>query len=210
MALPSRAKAAQYRKALPIGAFLFLFQMSILVWVVFSRALSADTFHALLDVLTLTGTTFLFSKTWTSKKEFARGERTWLLIGVWSLAIGGLIVGSEAVAHLLNASTSRVPMAWPVLIAALVGAGGNLWMHRILDSVEDVAHDHLHKNNLDHVFWDMVLSFAVFVSGCSMWFFQTMAFDSWIAIGIGFFVLPYFAWKRLSESGTHKHAHTHH
>lgn len=208
MALPSRAKAACYQKALPIGAFLFLFQMAILIWVVFSRALGADTFHALLDVLTLAGTTYLFRQTWKSEEEFERYEHRWLLVGVISLGLGGIMVGIESASCLLKGTSSTPPPAWPLLIAALVGAIGNWRMHHLLGSVEDAEHDHLHKNNLDHVFWDMILSFAVLCSGCSMLLFATSAIDSWIATVVGFIILPYLALKRWKE-GVHEHAHHH-
>jgi|GEM_PF-3866666 len=196
MALPSRAKAAQYKKALPIGAFLFLFQSSILTWIVFSRALGADTFHALLDFVTIAGTTFLYSRNWVCEVAFKKSERRWLFVGVWSLGLGGVMVGGEALHHLLFGQTSGVPPAWPILVAALVGAVGNWWMHNILDSVDDAEHDHLHKNNLDHVISDAALSLTVFISGCSMWYFQSMAIDSMIAVLVGLIVLPYFAIKR--------------
>lgn len=208
MALPSQAKAACYRKALPIGVLLFLFQMAILLWVVFSRALGADTFHALLDVLTLAGTTYLFHQTWKTEEEFERYEQRWLLVGVVSLGLGGIIVGLESASSLLSRASSAPPPAWPLLIAALVGALGNWRMHHLLGSVEGAEHDHLHKNNLDHVFWDMILSFAVFCSGCSMLLFATSAIDSWIATLVGFIILPYLALKRWRE-GSHEHTHHH-
>ncbi|KKU79729.1 MAG: hypothetical protein UY04_C0003G0011 [Parcubacteria group bacterium GW2011_GWA2_47_7] len=212
MALPSRAKAAQYRNALPIGVFLFLFQLIILFGFAFSRVLSADTVHAFLDVLTLAGTTFLFGRMWRTEAQFKHYERGWLLVGVWSLGLGGVIIGCEAAVHMYGSTGVIPPPALPLLLAALVGAIGNWRMHHILEAVDDAEHDHLHKNNLDHVFWDMILSGAVFVSGCSMWIFQTSAIDSIIALLVGFLILPYLAFKRWKENGNEHHTcnHSHH
>ena len=83
-------------------------------------------------------------------------------------------------------------------------------MHQILDTVAHEDRDALDHNNLDHVFWDMILSLAVLIAYLS----GAPLVDRLIAIVVGLFVLPYLAWKRWKEDGDendrHAHDHEHH
>jgi divalent metal cation (Fe/Co/Zn/Cd) transporter len=183
-----------------------LFQLFVLLVLAASRTLWADTLHSIGDLTTLAGTAYLLGSTWESEDAFTHQQQKWLLFGVWSLALGGIIIAGEAVAHLYSHGLSAPPPSWPILIAALAGALGNWRMHHILDSVEHSGEDALHKNNIDHVKWDMILSSFVFISGVLMYFSHTTAFDHFIAIVVGLCILPYLAMKRWRE---HKEGHHH-
>jgi len=205
----SPAKAAAYRKAFYIGLLLTLTQLFILFFVVLSRTLGADTVHSAADLATLWGTMYLLGRTWVNEEMFLKRRRQWLCFGVWSLALGGLFVGGESLFHLLGDEVSSQPQSWLLLLTALLGAIGNWRMHNILEAVTHADRDALDKNNLDHVFWDMILSLGVFVSGCSMWILGTSAIDHFIAVLVGFIILPYLAWKRWKEDKD-EHGHHHH
>ncbi|MDO8490236.1 MAG: cation transporter [bacterium] len=202
----SPAKAAAYWKALRIGLLLTGTQLFILFFVVASRTLGADTMHSANDALTLFGTAYILGRSWTSETVFLKWRRRWLLVGVWSLALGGLFVAGEALHDILEGAGGAI-RSWPLLFAAILGAAGNWRMHQILDTVAHEERDALDHNNLDHVFWDMILSLAVlaaYLSGAPL-------VDRLIAIVVGLFVLPYLAWKRWKEDGdgygNHEHEH---
>jgi divalent metal cation (Fe/Co/Zn/Cd) transporter len=206
MVPPSLVKAAAYKKARNIGILLTLFQLFILLVLAASRTLWTDTLHSIGDLTTLAGTAYLLGSTWESAHEFEHQKQKWLLFGVWSLALGGIIIAGEAASHIYLYGLSAPPPSWPIIIAALAGALGNWRMHHILDSVEHSKEDVLHKNNIDHVKWDMILSSFVFISGILMYLSHTTAFDHFIAIVVGLLVLPYLALKRWRE---HKKGHHH-
>lgn len=202
---PSPVKAAAYGKASAIGLLLTGLQFSVLFFIVASRTLGADTVHSAGDLLALLGTAFLLFRTWGSEVAFLKARRRWLLVGVWSLALGGLVVAGESLVDLLSNDWVGNVRSWQLPIIALGSAAGNWWMHRIIDSATHGKRDALDKNNLDHMLWDGVLSLAVFVS----YLFGTTLVDRLIAIGVGLFVLPYLAWKRWKE-GADKHIHNDH
>ena len=209
MALPPQAVGASYRKALLIGLSTSALQLIVLSFFVLSRTLVAYTLHSLLDFATLAGTTLLLSRNWTSEAAFDRSKHRWLQFGVWTLGLGGFAIGFEALFHIVFGAPVETPPAWPLLAIALFGAAANWTMHSILEGAESHGHEALHKNNLDHIFWDMILSLLVFVSGMFMWLLETAAVDHWFALGVGFLVLPYLAWKRWHERD-HAECHHHH
>ena len=206
----SPAKAAAYGKASSIGLLLTVFQLFIFFLVVASRTLGADTMHSAGDLITLGGTTLLLWRTWENEAAYLNARRRWLLVGVWSLVLGGLFVAGESLHDLLGGAEGTV-RSWTLPLVALVSAGGNWWMHHIIHCATHEDQDALDRNNLDHMFWDGVLSLAVFVS----YLFGTALIDRLIAIVIGGLVLPYLAWKRWKEDGERdnlhnkKHAHPH-
>ena len=194
---PSPAKAAAYKKAFCIGLLLTCVQLFILFFLVASRTLGADTIHSVGDLLTLGGTALLLAQTWANEDVFLKKRRMWLSFGAWSLALGGLFIAAESSLDLWHGGASVQLRAWPLFVAALGGALGNWWMHHTVHSATHVHRDALDRNNLDHMFWDGVLSFAVFLS----YVFGTTLIDHVLAIVIGAFVLPFLAWKRWKEDG---------
>lgn len=205
----STAKAAAYGKALRIGLLLTFIQLFILFFVVASRTLGADTMHSGNDALTIFGTAYILGRSWPSETVFLKWRKRWLLVGVWSLALGGLFVAGEALYDITDGVDGAI-QSWPLLFAAGLGAAGNWRMHQILDTVAHEDRDALDHNNLDHVFWDMILSLAVLIAYLS----GAPLVDRLIAIVVGLFVLPYLAWKRWKEDGDendrHAHDHEHH
>ncbi len=199
------AKSVAYRKVSAIAIVLTIYQISILYFDVFSRSLLADTVHGVTDLAPLLGTTYLLARMWGSEAIFLKKRRFWLFIGVWSLALGGLLVAGESAYDLLNGATGtlRSPQ---LLFAAILGAGGNWWMHRILHNVTHKDKDSLDKLNLSHVFWDGILSLAVIVAFLT----GSPIVDRVLAIIVGAIVLPLLACMRWKDDGhDHKHADGH-
>jgi Co/Zn/Cd efflux system component len=204
-------KARIYQRARNIGLMIFAFQVSVLFFFIGSRVLGADTVHSFLDVAVLAGTALLLGRFHASREIFTRRYRRLLLFGVLTLALGGIAIGLESLWQILFVSHSGKPdLPLALLVVAAVGGLGNLRMHKVLSAVHHHERDALDKNNIDHVFWDMVLSFAVFCSGLSMWIWQTNAFDHYIAIVVGFFVLPYLSIRRWRENSGEGHHHDKH
>src|SRR3989338_5725647 len=200
----STAKAAAYGKSLRIGLLLTFIQLFILFFVVASRTLGADTMHSGNDALTIFGTAYILGRSWPSETVFLKWRKRWLLVGVWSLALGGLFVAGEALYDITDGVDGAI-QSWPLLFAAGLGAAGNWRMHQILDTVAHEDRDALDHNNLDHVFWDMILSLAVLIAYLS----GAPLVDRLIAIVVGLFVLPFLAWKRWKEDGDENDRHAH-
>ncbi len=208
-------KAAIYRKACAIGILLSLTQIAIL-FISKSYTLGADTLHSIGDNITLAATAYLFARAWANQEVFTRRKRWCLLLSVWSLGLGGFLIAIEAFVHLVFEGAVVTISPLSVMAAGLIGWVGNRHMHKVLHAVETHDHDALHRSNLDHVFWDMVTSGAVFLSGLCMLLFHTTFIDHVIAIIVGGFILPYLALKRWGEGNEEvehhceHHAHHHH
>lgn len=164
--------------------------------------LLGDIFHASTDLIALSATTAVFWLAAQGQDPKGILERIAFVGAVALLAIGGMIVASEAIERFAH----PFALPWQILaVGALIGVGGNLMAHRALSGVEAHDHDRLHTVTHDHVRMDLLTSGVVLVAALATGAFGWTFIDPLFALATACIMIA-LAWKRWHERHT-PHVH---
>lgn len=201
----------RYRLALCVNIFICLLQWVILYFAN-SISLFADASHSVADGIVLFGSTLVSYRIMlvpeTDASHIKRRMTRIAVILLWA-----------SVPFIVFASWERIhsPIAFPgvpVIVAALVSVVGNIFMHRIVHSIDTHGHDHLVRANLVHILGDAILSAGVLLSAILVVTLGTAQYDGYIGLACAAWMLLVGVkiWKQTSasqEDHSHDDAHKH-
>lgn len=198
MADPKERAFSSYRAAFSINLIVCILQWIILAYAN-SVSLYADAAHSIADSIVLLGSTIVsYQAMLLPDRDHSHIKRRMTRIAVILLWL--------SVPFILYAAWERIHSSVsfpgiPVVIAATVSVVGNIWMHRIVHSIDKHSHDHLVAANLVHILGDAALSAGVLVSALLVLTFHTGQYDGYIGIGCACWmtIMGIRIWKNTSD-----------
>jgi cobalt-zinc-cadmium efflux system protein len=206
MSIAKQDKLHRYKMALAINATVGLIQVITLSFIAKSLSLFGDTSHSIADVFILAGTVIVLRRELIDPSHHHEGaKRTLVFVAIFLLFISAVYIVWEALGRI--AHPVYFP-GWPVVLMALLSAGGNFVAHRMIADIDSAEHDATHEANLAHILTDLALSLIVLVSALGNILFATPAIDTWLSLVVAGWMIWWSI--KIFKSVSSSHAHTHH
>lgn len=188
------AEARRYGKAFAITLMVLVGQIAV---VLYSKSLTllADSVHVGSDLTVILGS--LLVVLFVQKLSLSSEERVrrWFgYIGITLLVFGAFYVLTEAYERLSNPTFD--PNIWVVIIA-IIGGLGNLWVHMMLHKVPKEEHNHTHNVLSAHVLSDLMLSIVVVIAWTLTLVFDWVMADPILSVAVAGYM--FFLSGRLFE-----------
>ncbi len=147
-----------------------------------SISLFADALHSFADGIVLFGSMLV------SYQAILMPETDWSHIKRCMTRLAVILLWASA-PFIVWASWERIysPVAFPgipVIIAAFVSVVGNVWMHRIVHTIDpcEESDKHLIRANLLHILGDLILSLGVLISALFVMIWNAPQCDGYVGI----------------------------
>ena len=160
------------------------------VLIIYSKSLTllGDTIHASSDLVAIyIGSLFvaLLALRCSTAQELSV-RKIFAYAGIALLVGGAFYVLVEAHERM---SAPVYNQSWLVLMIAIIGGAGNVWIHRLLEKIPNKEHNHTHATFSLHVISDMLLSAAVAISWIATFAFGWAHADPILSVAVAGYML---------------------